>query len=90
MKRIISPQALGFGALGFLLGIGASVALASYYDLDDVYRMAEEARDAAKRAARSARLASRHSYSRYDLDDVYQMAEQARDAANGAAINCGY
>ena len=45
MKRTIFS-----GALGFLLGIGASAAVAGYYSLDDVYRMAEQAKDAAEEA----------------------------------------
>ena len=38
------------GAAGFLLGVGMSVAVAGLYDLDDVYRMAEQAKDAAEEA----------------------------------------
>ena len=38
------------GAAGFLLGAGMSVAVAGLYDLDDVYRMAEQAKDAAEEA----------------------------------------
>ena len=38
------------GALGFLLGVGASAATAGYYSLDDVYRVAEQAKDAAEEA----------------------------------------
>ena len=38
------------GAAGFLLGAGMSVAVAGIYDLDDVYRMAEQAKDAAEEA----------------------------------------
>lgn len=45
MKRTIFS-----GTLGFLLGIGASAAVAGYYSLDDVYRMAEQAKDAAEEA----------------------------------------
>ena len=41
------------GAAGFLLGAGMSAAVASAYDLDDVYRMARQAKDAAA-AARAA------------------------------------
>ena len=38
------------GAAGFLLGASMSVAVAGLYDLDDVYRMAEQAKDAAEEA----------------------------------------
>lgn len=43
-------RAIFSGTLGFLLGIGTSIATASIYDLDDVYRMAEQAKDAAEEA----------------------------------------
>lgn len=42
------------GALGFLLGASLSVATASIYDIDDVYRMARQAKDAAKEAKAAA------------------------------------
>lgn len=42
------------GALGFLLGAGLPVATASIYDIDDVYRMARQAKDAAKEAKAAA------------------------------------
>ena len=41
------------GAAGFLLGVGMSAAVAGAYDLNDVYRMARQAKDAAA-AARAA------------------------------------
>ena len=42
------------GAAGFLLGVGMSVAVAGIYDLDDVYRMARQAKDAAEEAKAAA------------------------------------
>ena len=42
------------GAAGFLLGIGMSAAVASAYNLDDVYRMARQAKDAAEAAKDAA------------------------------------
>lgn len=42
------------GALGFLLGISLSVATASIYDVDDIYRMAKQAKEAAEEAKAAA------------------------------------
>ena len=42
------------GTLGFLLGIGMSIAAASVYNIDDVYRMARQAKKAAEQAQAAA------------------------------------
>ena len=42
------------GALGFLFGISLSVAAARIYDVDDVYKMAKQAKEAAEEAKAAA------------------------------------
>ena len=42
------------GAAGFLLGVGMSAAIAGAYDLNDIYRMARQAKDAATAAKDAA------------------------------------
>ena len=67
------------GALGFLLGAGLSAAAASIYDIDDVYRMARQAKDAAEEAKAAAEEVKDAIGSPYSYGSV---AWQLREAAN--------